>query len=70
MGVNSPDRLSLRKGYLARTPAANFTLANLMRAQLFAALATLKTGLDILFRAEDVQADEVFATAGCSKRRL
>ncbi len=40
-----------------RTPDSKFTLANFMRAQLFSSLATLKKGLDILLKEENVGVD-------------
>jgi len=46
-----------------RTPDARFSLANVMRAQLFAAFATLAIGMDTL-RAEDVRLDKMFAHGG------
>lgn len=52
-----------------RTPDSNFTLANFMRVNLFTALATLKTGLDILFKKEDVKADVIFGHGGLFKTK-
>ena len=60
----------------ARTPNAELTLANFMRAQLYAALATLKTGLDLLIRQEGVRVDHMlghggfFKTPGVGQRYL
>ena len=60
----------------ARTPNAEMTLANFMRAQLYAALATLKTGLDLLIRQEGVRVDHMlghggfFKTPGVGQRYL
>lgn len=45
-----------------RTPESKFNLANFMRVNLFAALSVLKTGLDILFKQEGVQADKDLRT--------
>lgn len=52
-----------------RTPESNFNLANFMRVHLFTALGALKTGLDILFREEGVQADQIFGHGGLFKTK-
>lgn len=52
-----------------RTPDARFNLANFMRVHLFTSLGALKTGLDILFRDEGVEADEVLGHGGLFKTR-
>ncbi len=60
---------------LVRSPESKFTLANLIRNNLFSALATLKIGLDILL-AENVEIDKVlghggyFKTAGVGQKIL
>jgi sugar (pentulose or hexulose) kinase len=46
-----------------RSPDSRFTLANFMRTHLFAALATLRIGMDIL-QAEGVRLDTMFAHGG------
>ena len=51
---------------LARTPEARLTFPNLMRAQLCAALATLKMGLDILAK-EHVAVDRLLGHGGFFK---
>ena len=51
----------------ARTPEARLTLANFMRAHLFSALATLKIGVDILTRQENVPIDRLCAHGGYFK---
>ena len=53
---------------LARSPKAELSFPNLMRAQLLSALATLKIGLDIL-AGEQVAVDRLLATAASSRRR-
>ena len=59
-----------------RTPDASFTLANFMRTHLLSALATLKIGLDILTRTEQVRIDKLtghggfFKTPGVGQRML
>ena len=52
-----------------RTPNAKFNLANFMRVNLFAALGVLKTGLDILFKEEGVQVDEILGHGGLFKTK-
>ncbi len=51
----------------AREMNCNFTLANFMRSHLYSSLAALKIGLDILFKEEKVQADEIFGHGGLFK---
>ena len=51
----------------ARTPNAKFTLANFMRTHLLSALATLKIGLDILTRSEQVEIDKLYGHGGFFK---
>ncbi|MFQ3647023.1 MAG: FGGY-family carbohydrate kinase [Anaerolineae bacterium] len=50
-----------------RTPESHFTLANFVRTHLFASLATLKIGLDILFEGENVNIDRVLGHGGFFK---
>ena len=52
-----------------RTPDSRFTLANFMRTHLFTCLGALKTGLDILFKEEGVEADEVLGHGGLFKTK-
>ncbi len=52
-----------------RTPNAVFSLANFMRVNLFASLGVLKTGLDILFKEEGVQVDEILGHGGLFKTK-
>jgi sugar (pentulose or hexulose) kinase len=52
-----------------RSPDATFNLATFMRAQLFAALATLRLGMDVLQKEESVQLDRMFAHGGLFKTR-
>lgn len=47
-----------------RGAADTFNLANFFRAQLYASLAVLKIGNDILFRQEDVRVDRLTAHGG------
>ena len=52
-----------------RTPDNAFNLANFMRTNLYASLAVLKTGLDILMKEEQVQIDEIFGHGGLFKTK-
>ena len=52
-----------------RTPDTKFTLANFMRVHLYTSLGALKTGLDILFKEEGVQADEIMGHGGLFKTK-
>ena len=51
----------------ARMPNSRFTLANFMRTHLLSALATLKIGLDILTRTEQVPIDKLYGHGGFFK---
>ncbi|MCB9451051.1 MAG: FGGY-family carbohydrate kinase [Anaerolineaceae bacterium] len=51
----------------ARTAESNFTLANFMRAHLYASLATLKIGMDILFDEENVRLEQLLGHGGFFK---
>ena len=53
---------------LLRLPDSNFNLANLIRNNLFSALATLKIGLDILL-AENVRIDKILGHGGYFKTK-
>ena len=50
-----------------RRPDAELTLANFMRTHLFSALTTMKVGLDILKREEQVQVERLYAHGGFFK---
>ncbi len=50
-----------------RTPDAKFSLANFMRTHLLSALATLKIGLDILTKTEQVEVDKLYGHGGFFK---
>jgi sugar (pentulose or hexulose) kinase len=52
-----------------RTPDSHFTLANFMRAQLFAALSSLRIGMNVLLKTENVQLDSLFAHGGLFKTK-
>jgi len=56
--------LAAGRPLLTRGPDARLTLANLMRAQVFAAVATLRMGMDILTGEEGVRVDAMFAHGG------
>ncbi|MEA4893639.1 MAG: FGGY-family carbohydrate kinase [Oscillospiraceae bacterium] len=51
----------------ARFPNCNFSLANFMRVHLLSALATLKIGLDILTKEENVRVDKLYGHGGFFK---
>ena len=53
---------------LIRTPDARMNMANFMRVQIYAALETLKAGMEIMYR-EKVAIDEVFGHGGIFKTR-
>ncbi|MBQ6678823.1 MAG: FGGY-family carbohydrate kinase [Lachnospiraceae bacterium] len=61
---------------LVRTPDADFSLANFMRANLYSAFATLKCGNDILLQKENVKVDclnghgGIFRTKGVAQQIL
>ncbi|MEU4689517.1 FGGY-family carbohydrate kinase [Actinoplanes sp. NPDC023714] len=50
-----------------RVPGSSLDLATFMRTQLYAALATLRIGMDVLQKAENVQLDRMFAHGGLFK---
>ena len=52
-----------------RRPDSNFNLANFMRTNLYSALATLKIGLDILLKGENVQIDSITGHGGLFKTK-
>ena len=52
-----------------RTPDANFTLANFMRTHLYASLATLKIGCDILLKEEKAPLDMLYGHGGFFKTK-
>lgn len=54
---------------LVRTPEAKFSLANMMRAHLYSALATLKIGNDILMKKEHVKIDTMYGHGGFFKTK-
>lgn len=60
-------RLSEGRPLIVRMPDADFSLANFMRAQLYAAMGTLKLGMCILFNKENVHLDCLFGHGGLFK---
>ena len=52
-----------------RTPDGTFNLANFMRVHLFASLATLRIGMDVLQKNEGVRLDRMFAHGGLFKTK-
>jgi sugar (pentulose or hexulose) kinase len=61
---------------LLRLPDSKLNIANLMRSQLYGAIATLKIGMDMLAREEHVESDTLlghggfFKTAGVGQQIL
>ena len=54
---------------VTRTAKSNFTLANLMRANLYSAFGTLKLGNDILMKQEHVAVDRLMGHGGIFKTK-
>jgi sugar (pentulose or hexulose) kinase len=52
-----------------RSPDSRFDLATFMRTHLFASLATLRIGMDVLQRTEGVRLDRMFAHGGLFRTR-
>src|SRR5699024_6471328 len=52
---------------LASLPNSKFTLANLMCTQIYSSLASLRIGMDILFKKEDVEIVNIFGHGGFFK---
>jgi sugar (pentulose or hexulose) kinase len=52
-----------------RSPDSRFDLATFMRTHLFASLATLRIGMDVLQKAEGVRLDRMFAHGGLFKTK-
>ena len=53
--------------YLRDKADDKFTLANFMRMHIYSSLAALKHGLDLLFKEEGVECDEMFGHGGLFK---
>lgn len=60
-------RVAQGRPMILRTPKSRFTLANVMRSHLYAALAALKLGMDILTREEKVQVAQIYGHGGFFK---
>jgi sugar (pentulose or hexulose) kinase len=52
-----------------RTPDSKFNLANFMRTHLFSALGSLKIGLDIMMKQENVKVDQMLGHGGLFKTK-
>ena len=52
-----------------RSASADFTLANFMRTQIYSSLASLKIGLDILLKEEQVSVDTILGHGGFFKTK-
>jgi L-ribulokinase len=57
-------RIDAGRPMFLRTPHSRFNLANFMLAQLYAAFAPLKIGMDILMREEGIKTDVMIAQGG------
>jgi sugar (pentulose or hexulose) kinase len=62
-------RLEEGRPLFLRSPDSVFDLATFMRAQLFASLATLRIGMDVLQKQEGVRLDRMFAHGGLFKTK-
>ena len=52
---------------LLRFPGSKLTIGNLMRSQLYGAIATLKIGMDMLAKEENVESDRLLGHGGFFK---
>ena len=52
-----------------RKPDSKLTLANFMRTHLYSSLATLKYGMDIMFKEENVSLDKLMGHGGFFKTK-
>ena len=52
---------------LMRSPESRFNLVNFMRSQLYACIATLRIGMDILFQNENLKFDRIMGHGGFFK---
>lgn len=59
--------LDAGKPLFIREPDATFNLANFMRTHIMSALATLKVGLDILTKEENIRIDKMYGHGGFFK---
>jgi FGGY family of carbohydrate kinases, C-terminal domain. len=55
---------------LVRMPDSKLTAANFMRSQIYSALATLKIGMDILTKEENVQVDYLLGHGGFFRTKM
>ena len=62
-------RVNEGRPMFVRTPSANFNLANFMRTHLYASLSSLKIGLDILLKEEQVKVDRIYGHGGLFKTK-
>ena len=63
------DRSGRGRPMFLRRPDSHLGLANFMRSHLYASLATLKIGLDILLKEEDVKIDSITGHGGLFKTK-
>ena len=62
-------RVNEGRPMFVRTPSAKFNLANFMRTHLYASLSSLKIGLDILLKEEQVKVDRIYGHGGLFKTK-
>ena len=62
-------RVNEGRPMFVRKPDANFNLANFMRSHLYASLSSLKIGLDILLKEEQVKVDRIYGHGGLFKTK-
>lgn len=62
-------RVNEGRPMFVRKPDANFNLANFMRTHLYASLSSLKIGLDILLKEEQVKVDRIYGHGGLFKTK-
>jgi len=69
--ISGEPLTGFKEGYplFARKAEDNFNLANFMRTHLYSSLATLKVGLDILFKEEDINVDKMYGHGGFFKTK-
>lgn len=60
-------RVQSGKPLMLRKPDSAFTIENLMRSLVYSTMATLKIGMDILTREEQVKLDRIYAHGGLFK---
>lgn len=67
--VSGENITSVETGYplLVRQADSRFNLSNLMKAQIFSSLATLRIGMELLMNQENIGIDKIYAHGGLFK---